>query len=116
MQEDKTFDALPFGLMELDTAGMVTQYSPDGADKEPSTQPLNLVGCNLFKDVAPIARVKEFYERFQLFLQSPLPTEVFNLNFNDSRESVHARIMLAQRNERQRRGGCKSVLVRVIKA
>ena len=116
MREEKSFNALPFGLMELDTAGMVTQYTPDGEDRETSTQMLNLVGCNLFTDVAPIAGVKEFQERFQVFLQSPLPTEVFNLNFNDSRESIHARVMLAQRREQLQAGGVRSVLVRLVKA
>ncbi len=116
MREEKSFNALPFGLMELDAAGMVTQYKPDGEGKETSTQPLNLVGHNLFTDVAPIANVKEFYERFQLFLQSPLPTEVFNLNFNQSEESIHARVMVAQRREQHQAGGVRSVLVRLVKA
>jgi photoactive yellow protein len=116
MREEKSFNVLPFGLMELDTAGMVKQYTPDGENRETSTQPLNLVGCNLFTDVAPIAGMKEFRERFQVFLQSPLPTEVFNLNFNDSRESIHARVMLAQRHEQRRTGSVRSVLVHLVKA
>lgn len=116
MKDAKNFTALPFGWMELDDAGTVTQYSPAGEERETSDALLNLVGCNLFTDVAPIARVKEFHERFQVFVQSPLPIEVFNLNFKDSQRSVQARIMLAQINQQQHSGNGKTVLVRVSKA
>lgn len=116
MKDLKNFDALPFGWMELDAAGTVTQYSPAGEEKEPSNGPLNLVGCNLFTDVAPIAQVREFHDRFQVFLQSPLPTEVFNLKFKDSQNSFQARIMLAQINQQHQSSNGRTVLVRVSKA
>ena len=116
MKEAKTFNALPFGWIELDAAGTVKQYSPAGEERETSDALLNLVGCNLFTDVAPIAQVQEFHDRFQVFLQSPLPTEVFNLNFKESQTSVHARIMLAQISQQQQSSNARMVLVRVTKA
>lgn len=116
MKAVKSFNALPFGWFELDSTGRVTQYSPAVEERETSAAPLNLVGCNLFTDVAPIAQVKEFHDRFQFFLQSPLPTEVFNLKFKDSHESVQARIMLAQIRQQHQPGNGKMVLVRVTKA
>lgn len=116
MKDVKGFNALPFGWMELDAAGTVTQYSPAAEEKEMSDSVLNLVGCNLFTDVAPIAKVKEFQDRFQVFVQSPLPIEVFNLKFNNSDENIQARIMLAQISQQQHSGQGKMVLVRVTKA
>ncbi|HEX8492832.1 MAG TPA: hypothetical protein VF658_08335 [Pyrinomonadaceae bacterium] len=116
MRDVKSFNALPFGWMELDDAGTVTQYSPAAEGKEMNDSTLDLVGCNLFTDVAPIAEVKEFRDRFQVFVQSPLPTEVFNLKFKDSHESVHARIMLAQISQQQHSSNGKLVLVSVTKA
>jgi hypothetical protein len=116
MKNGKSFNALPFGWMELDAAGTVTQYSPASEEKEQSNVLLNLVGCNLFTDVAPIAQVAEFHDRFQVFLQSPLPTEVFNLKFKDSHTSFQARIMLAQINAQHQSSNGKTVLVRVSKA
>lgn len=116
MKDIKNFDALPFGWMELDDAGTVRQYSPTVEEREMGDTPLNLVGCNLFTDVAPIAQVKEFQERFQVFLQSPLPTEVFNLKFKDSKASVQARIMLAQISRQHQSSNGRMVLVRVTKA
>lgn len=114
MKEGTTFNALPFGLMELDAAGTVTQYRPDG--REASNSLLYLIGCNLFEDVAPIAQVKEFRDRFHFLVQSPLPTEVFNLKFKDSEASVQARIMMAQAGEQSHSGNGKLVLVSVTKA
>lgn len=107
---------MPYGLLELDITGMVTKYRP--ADEKPKTSDSSpdIVGCNLFTDVAPISEVKEFRDRFQVFVQAPLPAEVFNLTFNDSQQSIHARIMLAQGSEYIESRQEKFVLVSVTKA
>jgi hypothetical protein len=102
-------------LLELDAAGTVTHYSPLAYEYEPRDAPANLVGCNLFRDVKPVARVTEFRDRFQVFLQSPLPTEVFNLTFSDSDNCVHARITMVQADEPRIADSGKLILVRVVK-
>lgn len=102
--------------MQLDTAGTVTHYSPAAQGEVQSNVLPDLVGHNLFRDVAPIAQVQEFRDRFQVFVQSPLPAEDFNLTFNDCAECVHARITLAQVTAEQQQGNRKLVLVHVAKA
>lgn len=119
MNNENFFDHLPYGLMELNACGVVRHYSPadDDDNKAEDDSASAIVGCNLFTDVAPIAQVTEFRERFEVFVEAPLPTEVFNLTFNDNQHNVQARIMLAQGDERDQVSGSeKSVLVMVAKA
>jgi photoactive yellow protein len=116
VENGKTYHALPFGWIELDAAGIVTRYSPAGEGKTATNASPNLVGCNLFRDIAPIAEVKEFRDRFQVFVKSPLPTEVFKLTFNDCDNCINARIMLAQISEHHQSQRYKLFLVRVTKA
>jgi hypothetical protein len=115
VKDGKTFNEMPYGWMELDITGMVTKYRPADEKQKASDSSPDIVGCNLFTDVAPISEVKEFRDRFQVFVQAPLPAEVFNLTFNDSRESIHARIMLAQGSEYIESRQEKFVLVSVTK-
>jgi photoactive yellow protein len=116
VRDGEIFNELPFGWIELDATGMVTRYKP-ADEKRGTSQPTpDLVGCNLFRDIAPIAQVAEFRDRFQFFVQSPLPSEVFNLTFNASDTSIQARVMLAQVIEKHRSGSEKLVLLRFIRA
>jgi hypothetical protein len=116
VKDEKTFNEMPYGWMELDFTGMVTKYRPADERQKTSDSSHAIVGCNLFTDVAPISEVKEFRDRFQVFVQAPLPTEVFNLTFIDSHESIQARIMLAQGSEYIESRTEKFVLVSMTKA
>ena len=98
MKDEKPFRDLPLGLLELDSSGKVVYFSP-ARETPTDSQTLNLVGCNLLKDVEPISQVKEFHDRFHVFLKNPLPVEIFNLAFPCPDASVRAQVMLARVNQ-----------------
>ena len=73
-------DALPYGMIQLDSHGIVLRYSSAetrlsglGADET--------VGRDFFRDVAPCTQVSEFYGRFQDGVRARQLDAVFNFRF-----------------------------------
>lgn len=57
-------DALPFGAIQLDRAGVILQFNEYEANLSNRRAP-ETVGRNFFLDVAPCTNVREFYGRFE---------------------------------------------------
>jgi photoactive yellow protein len=61
---EKELDALPQGVIQLDSQGTVLQYNAYEARLAGLTKE-KVLGKNFFKQVAPCTDVKEFYGRFR---------------------------------------------------
>lgn len=61
--EEHELDGQPFGIIRLDRAGIVLSYNRYEQGRARRRRE-SVIGRNFFHDVAPCARVKEFYGRF----------------------------------------------------
>jgi photoactive yellow protein len=61
---EKELDSLPYGVIQMDAAGIVLRYNSYEANLAGLTKQ-NVVGKNFFKQVAPCTDVRDFYGQFQ---------------------------------------------------
>lgn len=73
-------DGLPFGLIEIDSAGLVRRYN--SAEQKLSGKPSSdVVGKNFFTEIAPCTAVEAFQGRLSSFLASDAEPESFKFSF-----------------------------------
>lgn len=104
-----------FGLLELDAEGMVLYYNPE-KDRNSAPGRPDIVGQNLFRDVALAANVREFQDYLNNFWQSRDPARSLNFTFDFGQKPVAARVLLARIHERSELGGKESILVHIRRA
>jgi photoactive yellow protein len=73
-------DALPYGMIQLDSRGVVLRYSQAEAQLS-GRAAATVVGRHFFDDVAPCTHVREFYGRFQDGVAAAQLDTVFNFRF-----------------------------------
>ena len=73
-------DALPYGMIQLDSHGTVLRYSSAEA-RLSGLAAGETVGRNFFRDVAPCTQVGEFFGRFQDGVRARQLDAVFNFRF-----------------------------------
>jgi photoactive yellow protein len=61
---EQELDALPYGVIQLDTEGTVLRYNKHEAGLSGLSQG-RVVGKNFFKHIAPCTDIQEFYGRFR---------------------------------------------------
>lgn len=88
-------DALPYGLVVLDSDGNVVTYN-DTESRLARLPRARVVGKNFFRDVAPCTRVREFEGRFRDFVLSPRSKmfEEFDFIFRFAHSTQHVTIYL----------------------
>ncbi|MDQ6924894.1 MAG: PAS domain-containing protein, partial [Candidatus Eremiobacteraeota bacterium] len=74
-------DALPYGMIQLDSQGTVLRYSSAETRLSGLTAG-ETVGRNFFRDVAPCTQVGEFFGRFQDGVRARQLDAVFNFRFS----------------------------------
>ena len=73
-------DALPYGMIQLDTKGVILRYS--SAETRLSGMTADAcVGRSFFDDVAPCTHVQEFFGRFQQGVRAQQLDTVFSFRF-----------------------------------
>ena len=102
---------LPIGLLELDPNGMIIYFKPDG--ESASTYASDIVGHNLFTDIAPIAEDKEFQERIKTFRRRSAPADSFHFTFNSGQNYLVVKVLLARIHEQSVLGNTESLLVHI---
>jgi photoactive yellow protein len=105
--------AIPFGLFELDQAGMVIRYSP-ASENEPAIKAKDIWGRNFFTEIAPVEQVVGFRLRFHSFMASGQAIERFTTTFAHGRQNVKVQIMLAHITEKSEDGRRRLALVRIM--
>lgn len=88
-------DALPYGLVVLDSDGNVVTYN-DTESRLARLPRARVVGKNFFREVAPCTRVREFEGRFRDFVLSPRSKmfEEFDFIFRFAHSTQHVTIYL----------------------
>jgi photoactive yellow protein len=104
---------LPFGLFELDAAGMVVRYSPASEDA-PAFAARDIWGRNFFSEIAPVEQVVGFRLRFHSFMASGEAVERFTTTFAHGQQNVKVQIMMAHITEKSEDGRRRLALVRIM--
>src|SRR5215210_5453196 len=91
---DNDTSQIPFGMYELDAAGIVIHYSPAAETKRDALAG-KIVGKNFFDDLVAIAQVEELKGRFLAFMADGDSVERFSLSFPLNQESVKVQIVMA---------------------
>lgn len=74
------FDALPFGMIQLDAAGMVKAYNAWEA-RLARREAKDVIGKNFFTDVAPCTNVASFRGKLDELAQHGEKTYIFDYDF-----------------------------------
>lgn len=73
-------DALPYGMIQLDSRGVILRYS-QAETRLSGLTAAECVGRNFFDEVAPCTHVHEFYGRFREGVAAQQLDLVFNFRF-----------------------------------
>lgn len=102
---------LPLGLLELDADGTVLYYNPEG------TTPRELVGRNLFEEVAAARNREAFRQEVRRYGWSREPSRVVPFTFMFEDEEVAVTLLLARvREHTSGRDDRESIFVRITRA
>jgi photoactive yellow protein len=104
---------LPFGLFELDAAGMVIRYSP-ASENAPTIEARDIWGRNFFTEIAPVEQVVGFRLRFHSFMASGQAVERFTTTFAHGEQNIKVQIMMAHITEKSEDGRKRLALVRIM--
>lgn len=96
-------DALPFGVVTLDTSGRVVGYN-DTESRLACLPKDKVIGRNFFTEVAPCTRVREFEGRFRDFAEgrSRLALETFEFVFHFRHGAQRVVILISPARHRGR--------------
>jgi photoactive yellow protein len=112
MQNKSSLNMLPIGLLELDAIGTVLYFKPD-KESIASCSAADVVGRNLFTDIAPIAETGEFQERIKNFKRRQAPADSFHFTFNSGQTYLAVKVLLARIHEQSVLGNTESVLIHI---
>jgi photoactive yellow protein len=73
-------DALPYGMIQLDTRGTILRYS-SAETRLSGLEADECVGRNFFDEIAPCTHVHEFFGRFQRGVEAQQLDAVFTFRF-----------------------------------
>jgi hypothetical protein len=104
---------IPFGMFELDAAGLIVHYSPVSEEGRAALQN-KMVGRNFFDDLGSFSQVEELRRRFLNFMSVGTSVERFSINFNRNLESVRVQIVMARFSEKSERGRESFALIRLM--
>ena len=103
----------PFGLWELDPAGTVLRYEPEGGGG-PSLRPRDVIGRSFLGDVVPAGPSQGLAENLEQFVAGGAPAGGFDFTFRtEPGVYVRARVLLARLRGPAATGGEETLLVHV---
>src|SRR5215210_4832228 len=76
---DNEVTPIPFGMFELNAAGMVVHYSP-ASEKDRDALAKNIVGRNFFDELVAVSQVGELKSRFLNFMADGISVERFTVS------------------------------------
>lgn len=102
---------LPIGLLELDSSGTILYFKPDSDGASLSSS--DIIGRNLFTDIAPIAEDAGFQERIKAFRRRSAPSDSFHFTFNSGQSHLPVKVLLARIHEQSVLGNTESILIHI---
>ncbi|MDQ3818622.1 MAG: PAS domain-containing protein [Acidobacteriota bacterium] len=109
---DKAGAPIPFGLFELDSAGIVTHFSPRKTEGV-SVKKENVLGRNFFDDLLTVEEASDLKSRFHTFMAEGSSVERFTVNFPFIGSSIKVQIVMAHITEHSESGRKQFALVRL---
>ena len=109
----KTGERLPFGLLELDAAGVVIRYSP-AAERDPEVPAKDVLGRNFFTEIAPVPQLGELRGRLLSFMERGGSVEKLSTVFSADGEAVKLQLLLAVTPNSSDTGGSRLAFVRLV--
>jgi photoactive yellow protein len=103
---------IPFGLFELDPAGIVIRYSPAAERNDPVLQQ-NILGRDFFTEIAPVEQVKDFRDRFHVFMAHGESVQKFTSTLSLDHGQIRVQILLARITEQSEQGRKRLALVHI---
>lgn len=113
MNTQSSHTELPYGLLELDSTGLVLRYAP-AFEQNPKVKTDDILGHNFFTEVVPAAEVKDCQARFRLFMEQGQAVDKFTTTFPSDQGSVKVQIVLARILERTKGRVEHLALVRIM--
>lgn len=110
---DNEITTIPFGMFELNAAGVVVHYSP-ASEKERNTLQHNIVGRNFFDELVAISQVGELKSRFLNFMADGTSVARFTVSFPYNQSNVKVQIVMAHVSEKSENGRERFALLRVM--
>jgi len=104
----------PFGLLELDTDGVVLYYRPDHSE-DSSTQASGLIGRNIYTDIPILSESKEFCDRINIFSRMHVPAESFSYKFGSEDGQIQVKVLLARIHEQTSQNDTDYILLHIRK-
>lgn len=104
---------LPFGLLELDTSGVVIRYSP-ASERDADVKATDVLGRHFFTEIVRGEQLKDFQARFQLFMTYGQSIDRFSASFSSEEGQVKVQILLARVKEKAIDGSDRLALVRLM--
>lgn len=95
------FDAMPFGIIQLDRNGIVKTYNVWEGNLA-RRDPRDVVGKNFFTEIAPCTNVAEFRGKLDELIDTPRKGHIFDYNFVFpwGTRKVRVRFVVESPNER----------------
>jgi photoactive yellow protein len=113
MNSQAAMGGLPFGLLELDSTGVVIRYSP-AFEQDPKVKQGDVLGRNFFTEVIPAPEIKDHQARFRLFMAQGQTRDQFSATLPSEEGQIRVQVLLARITERSDRGSERLALVRVM--
>lgn len=107
-----SINEVPLGLVELDEAGTVVYYHPNGG-VAPGEEIEGLVGRNFFEDVTPIARALGFRDRVDDFRRAHAASQGFDYCFANADGGRAVRVLLARVREGGSGDGKETIMIHI---
>lgn len=113
MNTQSSHTELPYGLLELDSHGLVLRYAP-AFEQNPKVKADDVLGHNFFTEIVPAAQVKDCQARFRIFMEQGQTVDNFTTTFASETGSVKVQILLARILEKTKGGVERLALVRIM--
>lgn len=101
MDEKPPPEVFPFGLLELNSKGKVTGFSPV-AERYSEVRAQDVIGRDFFKGILPAAQCREIEEQFHAFMERGDAVERFGFSFPSEQGEISVQMALAYLPEKER--------------
>jgi hypothetical protein len=100
---------LPYGLLELDSTGVVPAF-----EQNPKVKSDDILGRNFFTEVLPAPEIQDHQARFRLFMTEGQTRDQFSTTFPSEGGQIKVQILLALITEKSEQGSERLALVHVM--
>jgi hypothetical protein len=94
MDQKSSLETLPFGLLELDSKGLVIGFSPV-SERSSQIRARDVVGRDFFGEILPVDQHKDIEEKFRAFMTGGNSVERLFFSFPSEQGDISVQMALA---------------------